>query len=325
MHTKGTCKHLINIYYFIYIVFSSPPVKGGFFMSKKRSKEEIRIYMKKYREKKKGDDKKENEVVKVHKSIENPIGYINDCENTRKELLNDGREADGVLARVWTFILYEDNAPINWRQIITDLHVSWACSCIHDKDLTAMGTRKKPHYHIVLQFDGKKSYKQIMAINNLMSGLQQVQVVGSLRQMIRYLAHLDDADKYQYPISSLENHGINQFDYYLMQSDKQEELVLKDITMWLMHYDIREFADLYIFSMENNPLWLYYCNKKSATLTRIINSLRHMNHRPFNPETGELYHYGRKEDAILVSCYDWSCWSFGILFEHMNHKTIVYR
>ena len=27
--------------------------------------------------------------------------------------------------RTWTFVLYEDSAPENWRDIIDELHVEW--------------------------------------------------------------------------------------------------------------------------------------------------------------------------------------------------------
>ena len=39
--------------------------------------------------------------------------------------------------RTWTFVLYEDSAPENWRQIIDELHVEWVESPWHDKDINA--------------------------------------------------------------------------------------------------------------------------------------------------------------------------------------------
>ena len=41
--------------------------------------------------------------------------------------------------RNWTFVLYEDSAPDNWREILDDLHIEWIESPWHDKDVNADG------------------------------------------------------------------------------------------------------------------------------------------------------------------------------------------
>ena len=59
----------------------------------------------------------------------------------------------------WT-VFYEDSAPDDWQQIISDWHVPVFVSH-HDQDISANGEPKKPHYHVMIMFDGVKSNKQV--------------------------------------------------------------------------------------------------------------------------------------------------------------------
>ena len=48
-----------------------------------------------------------------------------------------------VRARTWTFILYPESAPENWRYILDGYHIPWVESPLHDKDVNPDGTVKK--------------------------------------------------------------------------------------------------------------------------------------------------------------------------------------
>lgn len=58
-------------------------------------------------------------------------------------------------ARMWTFVVYPESAPENWRDILSDYHIPWVESPLHDKDVNPDGEVKKAHWHIILFFDGK--------------------------------------------------------------------------------------------------------------------------------------------------------------------------
>ena len=66
--------------------------------------------------------------------------------------------------RNWVFVLYPDSAPENWREQLRDMLVPGFISPLHDKDVNADGTPKKPHWHVILTFKGLKSYEQVKAI-----------------------------------------------------------------------------------------------------------------------------------------------------------------
>ena len=66
-----------------------------------------------------------------------------------------------MIERELGLLLFTQSAPQNWRELLDECHVSWVESPLHDKDINPDGTVKKPHWHIILLFDGNKSYDQI--------------------------------------------------------------------------------------------------------------------------------------------------------------------
>lgn len=63
--------------------------------------------------------------------------------------------------RNWTFVVYPESAPDNWREIIDEYRTPWIESPLHDKDVNPDGELKKPHWHVMMMFPTNKSYDQI--------------------------------------------------------------------------------------------------------------------------------------------------------------------
>lgn len=106
----------------------------------------------------------------------------------------------------WRLIVYPESAPENWRDIIDECLTPWYESPLHDQDLEKDGkTLKKPHWHLVLSFGGKKSYSQIKEICDRVNG-PIPKAADNVAGAIRYLVHLDHKEKAQYPISSIVTH-----------------------------------------------------------------------------------------------------------------------
>ena len=68
--------------------------------------------------------------------------------------------AKDTRTRVWTFLVYPDSAPENWRDLLDEQHIEFIVSPLHDRDINPTGEPKKPHWHLMLTFEGKKSYEQ---------------------------------------------------------------------------------------------------------------------------------------------------------------------
>lgn len=103
-----------------------------------------------------------------------------------------------IKKRYWAFVLYIDSAPQNWKDILQETGLPCAISPYHDKDLNADLTPKKPHYHIILCYDGPTTFNNVKSLTvdrlNSTIPIPLEQVSG----YYRYLTHLDNPEKFQY-------------------------------------------------------------------------------------------------------------------------------
>ena len=100
-------------------------------------------------------------------------------------------------SRNFSFVVYDDSAPENWKEYLSDLQVP-LCYIYHDKDINPDGTPKKPHYHVLVCLEGVKTDKQIDSLFGSIAANGRICQVNSKRGSARYLCHLDNPEKYQY-------------------------------------------------------------------------------------------------------------------------------
>lgn len=161
----------------------------------------------------------------------------------------------------WTFLVYPESAPHNWTEILKDLHVPFIVSPLHDKDTKDTGELKKPHYHCIIKFRTKKSYKQVK--NDVCDKINGPipQPVADIAMMIRYLVHLDDPDKYQYSREDVKVYGnINVKEYLYSKKEYQFE-ILKEILDFCETYDIQEYSTIVNYSKDERPTWFPFVTK----------------------------------------------------------------
>lgn len=108
--------------------------------------------------------------------------------------------------RNFATIVYPDSAPEAWQEILSQQFIPAFISPLHDKDINPTGEPKKPHYHVILMFEGKKSVEQVNEIFNLIGGVG-CEKVNSIRGYARYLCHLDNPEKAQYEQSAVRSMG----------------------------------------------------------------------------------------------------------------------
>lgn len=99
--------------------------------------------------------------------------------------------------RNFATVVYPESAPEDWQEILSQQFVPAFISPLHDKDINPTGEPKKPHYHVVIMYEGKKSFEQAKELISLFSGVG-CEVVQSIRGYARYLCHLDNPEKSQY-------------------------------------------------------------------------------------------------------------------------------
>ena len=104
--------------------------------------------------------------------------------------------------RDYACVVYPDSAKKDWISIIADLKVPVFISPLHDQDVNPDGELKKPHYHVMFMFEGKKSEDQFDFIKSLFGGVGN-ELILSRKGYARYLCHLDNPEKAQYHISEV--------------------------------------------------------------------------------------------------------------------------
>lgn len=154
--------------------------------------------------------------------------------------------------RVWAAVVYPESAPENWRDILDAEHIEWAESPLHEFDVNeSTGEVKKAHWHIVMAFDGPKSYEQV---RDLLAPLNCTvpQKCHSLKGAVRYFAHLDNPEKHQYPTSAIIGHGGFDVAAALAPTSARRYELIREMKDWCWQNDCCEFSDLMDYAAQEH-------------------------------------------------------------------------
>lgn len=153
--------------------------------------------------------------------------------------------------RTWTFVLYPESAPEDWRERLRLSGLMAAVSPLHDKDTNPTGEAKKAHHHIVVVYSGPTTYNAVAKLTASYNATIP-QALESVRGMYRYFTHQDNPEKYQYDAREIEHfNGFNIAD--LVELSKGEVTQLKRQVMEIIRQvDIVEYADLLDFLLDND-------------------------------------------------------------------------
>lgn len=178
--------------------------------------------------------------------------------------------------RNWTFIVYPESSPQNWRDVLEAYHVPWIESPLHDKDVNADGELKKAHWHVLVMFDGVKTYEQIFEITERINA-SAPQKAANTKGLVRYMAHLDNPEKYQYNRSLIIGHAGADVSALLEVTKKERYILIKEMIQYVSDNDITEMKDLIDYAMvERFDDWFsLLCDNASYVVDRYIKSNRH--------------------------------------------------
>lgn len=108
--------------------------------------------------------------------------------------------------RNYSTIVYPESAPEKWMETLSDAHIPAFISPMHDKDVNDSGESKKPHYHVMIMFEGPCTSEKAESIFKKIGGVGNL-IVESKVGHARYLCHLDSVDKYKYDIDDVISLG----------------------------------------------------------------------------------------------------------------------
>lgn len=179
--------------------------------------------------------------------------------------------------RTWCLVVYPESLPENWRDIITEWQIEWVESPLHDQDINADGTVKKPHYHLLLVFGGVKSYDQVFELTRSLN-CPIPQRCHSAKGAIRYMAHLDNPEKVQYKLSECKCHGGFDIGDFLKPTCTERHEILNAITDYVIKYDIVELYDLVTMCRSDTDCpseWLDIIQDNTIYVRELLRSNRH--------------------------------------------------
>lgn len=186
-------------------------------------------------------------------------------------------------SREWIFILYPESAPHDWEEILKSQHITHVISPIHDKDVNPDGTVKKPHHHILMSFNSKKSFSQIKSITDSLN--QPIpQICHNKVAQIRYFIHLDDPEKYQYSQQDIKTYGQVDLESAFKFTFDDELNIADAILDYCELNNIDEFFELVDYCRKNNKDWWKYLNKNCFLIK----------------ETLKSKHFHKKEERLKV-------------------------
>ena len=186
---------------------------------------------------------------------------------TRKVIMSETQKR----YRNFATIIYADSAPVDWQEILAKQCIPAFISPLHDKDKTAVGEPKKPHYHVLLMFDGKKSAEQVKEILKLIGGVG-CEVVNSMRGYARYLCHLDDPNKAQYDQGLVKSLcGADYIATIGLPTDKYK--AIGEMIDFCQKNHIYAFSDLLEFSRAEHCDWFrVLCDSGTVVMKEYLKS-----------------------------------------------------
>lgn len=137
--------------------------------------------------------------------------------------------------------LYPDSESYDCETLLSTIRskfIDWAY-ILHDKDGAANGELKKPHIHWV----GRATPRCLSVVSNFL-GLPEndIEVVKNFDNMVMYLIHLNDIDKFQYSPDDVETNLPNIGQLLRRQSEGQIVKDLASAKMQKSWYDLVQYA-----------------------------------------------------------------------------------
>lgn len=184
------------------------------------------------------------------------------------------KKSVNIKKRNWAFILYPDSAPEDWEDQLTKTGLQCAVSPLHDKDINADGTPKKPHYHIILAYGGPTSYNVVKRLTEQFNA-PIPQALEQIKGYYRYLTHKDNPEKYQYDANDIKFiNGFNIRDYVEL-TRSEENAIKRELQILIKENDIKEYSTLMDYVLNDPDFYDVACNN-TIFFDKYITSRRHM-------------------------------------------------
>lgn len=199
--------------------------------------------------------------------------------------------------KCWSLLFYQDSAPAEWKEHLSQMHLKIWVSPVHDRDvwtvldekknkLHVAGTPKKPHYHLVVEYPTPHYMDQVVSDFMFLNGSHYIIHVQSLISMVRYLCHQDDPEKAQYNIDDISVFGGAELDLVSQIGSYERHDALMAMRRFIRERKITHFSVFYD-----------YCDEHERTWSRLLDD----NSSYVIEKYIKAYAYHLKEEALTLS------------------------
>ena len=158
------------------------------------------------------------------------------------------------MARYFTFLLYPESIPADWKQRLELIGVPIAISPLHDKDKSDVDgqTYKKAHYHVIYVARNPVTPESVrIKIKRLLGdkSIAKVQIViRSMESMYLYLTHesKDAVEKKKHKYSKHDITLLNNFDIdrYITLDVEDKDDMLNDVCDLIDDHNLANMREL---------------------------------------------------------------------------------
>lgn len=124
-------------------------------------------------------------------------------------------------------------------------------------------------------FGGVKTYEQVLEVLAPLN-CPIPQKCLSLKGAVRYMAHMDNPEKYQYSVSDIHAHGGVDLAELLRPSSSERYALIRDMCLFIRENQIVEFQDLVDYAVaEKFDTWFpLLCDNSAYIIGQYIKSQR---------------------------------------------------
>lgn len=203
---------------------------------------------------------------------------------------NTGQLTNGrPRAKNYALVVYPEDLPIDlqvddkWIDVLKNMGHKLVVSPYHDKDVNPDGSKKKPHYHVLLQ--GGRLWVRFADLKDLVKndfegkGVAVPQKCSNTDGLKRYMTHIDNPDKYQYSKDDIRCFNGADVESAYRISEEGKKLAIFDIMQFIQeHEEVRDFYQLMDYAMglkvDGDSTWFDILLSNSWIVEKYISSRR---------------------------------------------------
>lgn len=179
-------------------------------------------------------------------------------------------------AKNYALVVYPDDMPENWLDIMREDMFDMVISPFHDKDKNPTGEAKKAHYHILVSAGTSWiTMNKLAEWGRKLKGIAKPQKCSNPKGMVRYFTHMDNPEKYKYNKSEIQVIGQYDIEPFFKATTGEERAIRREIMQFIVDNDIREFADLAEYCLLYNEVWDDYLAKSTYYIKEYVASRRY--------------------------------------------------